>query len=185
MSLGSALRYRASGSPPEGERSTRCAASARPRAGRGPPLRGFMPRSVSEVTQAECPVNGPPAARGVRCSGRPGRCSAWRPRRSRWRRNGPCLSRRGVQDSVRRTRPAAATRPHTGAITPDQRRHRKVVLHLEVRVPIPRRDHRRDALDTEIHRFRIIYNTIRPHQALGDRTPSTAYTGCDQQKTAR
>jgi hypothetical protein len=141
-----------------------------------------MPRSVSEVTQAECPVNGPPAARGVRCSGRPGRCSAWRPRRSRWRRNGPCLSRRGVQDSVRRTRPAAATRPHTGAITPDQRRHRKVVLHLEVRVPIPRRDHRRDALDTEIHRFRIIYNTIRPHQALGDRTPSTAYTGCDQQK---
>jgi transposase InsO family protein len=28
----------------------------------------------------------------------------------------------------------------------------------------------------EIHRFRIIYNTIRPHQALGDRTPSTAYT---------
>jgi putative transposase len=42
-----------------------------------------------------------------------------------------------------------------------------------------------DALDMEVHRFRIIYNTIRPHQALGDRTPSAAYTGCDQQKTAR
>ena len=41
-----------------------------------------------------------------------------------------------------------------------------------------------DALDMEVHRFHIIYNTIRPHQALGDRTPSTAYTGCDQQKTA-
>jgi transposase InsO family protein len=39
-----------------------------------------------------------------------------------------------------------------------------------------------DALDMEVHRFRIIYNTIRPHQALGDRTPSEAYTGCDKQK---
>ena len=41
---------------------------------------------------------------------------------------------------------------------------------------------RLNALDMEVHRFRIIYNTIRPHQALGDRTPSTAYAGCDQQK---
>ncbi|QBS38905.1 integrase core domain-containing protein [Nocardia sp. CS682] len=32
-----------------------------------------------------------------------------------------------------------------------------------------------DALDMEVHRFRIIYNTIRPHQALGDRTPKAAY----------
>lgn len=32
-----------------------------------------------------------------------------------------------------------------------------------------------DALDMEAHRFRIIYNTIRPHQALDDRTPKTAY----------
>jgi putative transposase len=32
-----------------------------------------------------------------------------------------------------------------------------------------------DALDMEAHRFRIIYNTIRPHQALGDRTPKQAY----------
>jgi hypothetical protein len=38
------------------------------------------------------------------------------------------------------------------------------------------------ALDMEVHRFRIIYNTIRPHQALGDRTLGTADTGCDQQK---
>lgn len=32
-----------------------------------------------------------------------------------------------------------------------------------------------DALDMEVHRFRIIYNTIRPHQALADRTPKQAY----------
>jgi transposase InsO family protein len=32
-----------------------------------------------------------------------------------------------------------------------------------------------DALDMEVHRFRIIYNTIRPHQALNDRTPKQAY----------
>jgi putative transposase len=32
-----------------------------------------------------------------------------------------------------------------------------------------------DALDMEVHRFRIIYNTIRPHQALTDRTPKQAY----------
>ncbi|MFE3054590.1 integrase core domain-containing protein [Nocardia sp. NPDC059239] len=41
-----------------------------------------------------------------------------------------------------------------------------------------------DALDMEVHRFRILYNTIRPHQALDDRTPSTAYIG-DQRNTAR
>jgi len=32
-----------------------------------------------------------------------------------------------------------------------------------------------DALDMEVHRFRIIYNTIRPHQTLGDRTPQHVY----------
>ncbi len=32
-----------------------------------------------------------------------------------------------------------------------------------------------DALAMEIQRFRQIYNTIRPHQALGDRTPRQAY----------
>ncbi|WP_051728471.1 integrase core domain-containing protein [Nocardia brasiliensis] len=32
-----------------------------------------------------------------------------------------------------------------------------------------------DALDMEVHRFRVIYNTLRPHQALGDRTPKAAY----------
>jgi putative transposase len=37
-----------------------------------------------------------------------------------------------------------------------------------------------DALDMEVHRFRVIYNTIRPHQALGDRTSEAAYTGDDQ-----
>jgi putative transposase len=32
-----------------------------------------------------------------------------------------------------------------------------------------------DALDMEVHRFRIIYNTIRPHQTLNDATPKQAY----------
>jgi transposase InsO family protein len=32
-----------------------------------------------------------------------------------------------------------------------------------------------DALDMEVHHFRIVYNTIRPHQALDDRTPKQAY----------
>lgn len=32
-----------------------------------------------------------------------------------------------------------------------------------------------DALDMEAHRYRLIYNTIRPHQALNDRTPHQAY----------
>lgn len=32
-----------------------------------------------------------------------------------------------------------------------------------------------DALAVEINRFRQIYNTIRPHQAVADRTPRSAY----------
>ena len=32
-----------------------------------------------------------------------------------------------------------------------------------------------DALAVEVQRFRQIYNTIRPHQAIGDRTPHDAY----------
>ena len=39
--------------------------------------------------------------------------------------------------------------------------------------------------DGEVHRFRVIYNTIRPHQAIDDQVPSTASTGCEQLKTAR
>ncbi|MFJ1455185.1 transposase [Nocardia sp. N2S4-5] len=42
-----------------------------------------------------------------------------------------------------------------------------------------------DALDMEVHRFRVIYNTIRPHQAIDDQVPSAAFTGCDQPRTAR
>jgi hypothetical protein len=42
--------------------------------------------------------------------------------------NGPCFSRGGVQDRVRRTAPAAAIRPHPGAITADQRRRQKRAL---------------------------------------------------------
>jgi transposase InsO family protein len=30
-------------------------------------------------------------------------------------------------------------------------------------------------LAVEVQRFRQIYNTIRPHQAIGDRTPHDAY----------
>jgi len=33
-----------------------------------------------------------------------------------------------------------------------------------------------DALAVEVHRFRHLYNTIRPHQALADRTPAQVYT---------
>ena len=37
-----------------------------------------------------------------------------------------------------------------------------------------------DALAVEINRYRHIYNTIRPHQALGDRSPRSAYlVGCE------
>ncbi|WP_327118548.1 integrase core domain-containing protein [Nocardia sp. NBC_01730] len=32
-----------------------------------------------------------------------------------------------------------------------------------------------DALDMEVHRFRSIYDTIRPHQAIDDRVPSAAF----------
>src|SRR6266536_1560750 len=33
-----------------------------------------------------------------------------------------------------------------------------------------------DALAAEVHRFRHLYNTIRPHQALAGRTPAQVYT---------
>ncbi|WP_107987393.1 integrase core domain-containing protein [Rhodococcus sp. OK519] len=32
-----------------------------------------------------------------------------------------------------------------------------------------------DALDMEVHRYRHIYNSIRPHQALSNQTPQHAY----------
>lgn len=37
-----------------------------------------------------------------------------------------------------------------------------------------------DALAVEVNWFRQVYNTIRPHQALGDRTPRRAYLNPDQ-----
>lgn len=40
-----------------------------------------------------------------------------------------------------------------------------------------------DVLDMEVYRFRVIYNTIRPHQVLDDRTPHAGYTGVEQRKT--
>ncbi|MGW4327435.1 hypothetical protein ACWEKR_16240 [Nocardia sp. NPDC004573] len=39
-----------------------------------------------------------------------------------------------------------------------------------------------DALDVEVHRFRVTSNTIRPHQAIDDRVSSMAFTDRDQGK---
>ncbi|WP_431950316.1 hypothetical protein [Nocardia lijiangensis] len=39
-----------------------------------------------------------------------------------------------------------------------------------------------DALDMEVHRFRVIYNTIRPHQAIDDQVPSSAFTAASSRK---
>ncbi len=47
--------------------------------------------------------------------------------------------------------------------------------HPEIRPPLPRPVGDGDALAVEINSYRHIYNTIRPHQALGDRTPRQAY----------
>jgi putative transposase len=92
--------------------------------------------------------------------------------------NGACF--RGEVFKIAFDGPEPPLRHVHGAITPDQRRHRKVVGHLEVR------DRgviaNGDALEMKIHRFRIIYSTIRPHQAIGDRIPSAAYTGCAGRK---
>jgi hypothetical protein len=42
-----------------------------------------------------------------------------------------------------------------------------------------------DALDMEVHRFRILYNTIRPHHALGDQIPKAACLQLDRAENAR
>jgi putative transposase len=42
-----------------------------------------------------------------------------------------------------------------------------------------------DALDMEVHRFRILYNTIRPHHALGDQIPKAACLQLDRGENAR
>ncbi|WP_159850227.1 integrase core domain-containing protein [Nocardia sp. CY41] len=42
-----------------------------------------------------------------------------------------------------------------------------------------------DALDMEVHRFRVTSNTIRPHQAIDDRVSSMAFTDHDQGKSVR
>ncbi|MET8878617.1 hypothetical protein [Nocardia sp. NPDC004604] len=39
-----------------------------------------------------------------------------------------------------------------------------------------------DALDMEVHRFRVIYNTIRPHQAIDDQVASSAFTAASSGK---
>ena len=44
-----------------------------------------------------------------------------------------------------------------------------------VRAPLPRPDRRRRRTSDGDRRFRDIYNRIRPHQALDDRTPRQAY----------
>jgi transposase InsO family protein len=85
------------------------------------------------------------------------------------------LSQRRVRRIIHRRRPAAAPPPH-----PSQEPQTNGVIerffgtlkyeHL-YRGPI----NDGDALAVEVNRFRQIYNTIRPHQALHDRTPRDAY----------
>ncbi|WP_280405110.1 integrase core domain-containing protein [Nocardia brasiliensis] len=67
---------------------------------------------------------------------------------------------------------------------PNQRRHRTVLRHPEIRALYRGLIADGDALDMEIHRFRIIYNTMRPHQALEDQTPSRHVYGPDPAKRA-
>ncbi|MEV6432621.1 transposase [Nocardia sp. NPDC051463] len=98
--------------------------------------------------------------------------------------NGPCFRGGGVQVCVRRAGPAAAARSHLG-------RSPQTNGVIERFFGILKYEHlfrgviaEGDALDMEVHRFRIIYNTVRPHQALGDRVPSAAFTCCDQRKNS-
>ncbi|WP_269750193.1 integrase core domain-containing protein [Nocardia violaceofusca] len=116
-----------------------------------------------------------------RLSGQPGRCSAWRLRRSRWCRTtarafaGRCSRPR----SPDRTRCCATSAPECDHPRPNGVIERWFgTLKYEHLFRGVTTDG--DALDMEVHRFRVIYNTIRPRQALGDRTPDAAYTSGDQ-----
>jgi len=88
--------------------------------------------------------------------------------------NGPCF-RSGVFAESFRRRPAAAPRPHPNQEPADQRRHRAVLRHPQVRAPLPRTHQRR-------RRPRRRSRPVRPdrhhhptHQAFHDRTPRDAY----------
>ncbi|MEU4429491.1 integrase core domain-containing protein [Nocardia rhamnosiphila] len=99
------------------------------------------------------------------------------------------LSWRGVQDRVRRVGPAAAARPHPGSVPQTNGVIERFFGTLKGTLKY---EHLfrgvitdGDTLDMQVHRFRIIYNTIRPHQALDDRVPSAAFNDCGQRKIAR
>lgn len=59
----------------------------------------------------------------------------------------------------------------------DQRRHRTIHPHAEARHLFRAPIDDGGALAMESTRFRDIFNHIRPHQALGDGAPRTAYLG--------
>jgi putative transposase len=61
----------------------------------------------------------------------------------RRQRQRPVLSRRSLQDRVRRRRSTAAPRPHEGQIAADQRCYRTILRHPQIRAPLPRPDRQR------------------------------------------
>jgi hypothetical protein len=85
------------------------------------------------------------------------------------------LSRRDLPSRLRRRGPAAAPRPHSHPITTDQRRHRTILRHPHIRAPLSGARRRRRRPRHGNRPYRQIYNTIRPHQALDDGTPRSAY----------
>ncbi|WP_156161520.1 integrase core domain-containing protein, partial [Nocardia vulneris] len=85
------------------------------------------------------------------------------------------LPRRGLRDRLSRLRSVAAACPHScafpqtnGVIERFSGTLKYEPLHRGVIAD-------GDTLDMKVHRFRVIYNTLRPHQAPGDRTPEIAY----------
>ncbi|MEQ4209205.1 integrase core domain-containing protein [Actinopolymorpha sp. B9G3] len=76
------------------------------------------------------------------------------------------------QRARRRVRHARGEGPHRhDHLTGQHRRRRPDGSARKFRREIPDGD----ALAVETNLFRQTYNTIRPHQALGDRTPRHAY----------
>jgi Integrase core domain len=67
------------------------------------------------------------------------------------------------------------SRPHTGEEPTDQRRGRAVLRHAEYERLYRATIGDGNALAVEVNLFRHTYNTLRPHQALDERTPRAAY----------
>ena len=91
----------------------------------------------------------------MRCSGRPKMLGTAPAPIAVVSDNGPCF-RRGVQDRVRRTRPAAGTRPHRGAITQTKGVIERWFGTLKYEHLFRGVITDGDGLDMEVHRFRII-----------------------------